>query len=131
MFLTDLRINWMNLQNIHSDLKFLLEEAISQKNYKKAMDIINKLIPSSAFNSNMLDGILFKDVEQLVNSKEDLENILLSTRVLFEEKEELIEFFDMLLKYGFRENAISYFEDLIIQMNDLEIIDGFNLLLKK
>jgi len=121
----------MNLQNIHSDLKFLLEEAISQKNYKKAMDIINKLIPSSAFNSNMLDGILFKDVEQLVNSKEDLENILLSTRVLFEEKEELIEFFDMLLKYGFRENAISYFEDLIIQMNDLEIIDGFNLLLKK
>jgi len=120
----------MSLKNIHSELKFFLEEAISQKNYKKAMDIINKLIPSS-FDSDMLDGILFKDIKQIVNSKKDLENILLSTKILFEDKEEVIEFFDMLLKYGFRENAISYFEDLIIQMNDLEIIDGFNLLLKK
>ena len=130
MFLTDLRIDWMNLQNIHSDLKFLLEEAISQKNYKKAMDIITKLIPPS-FNSDIVEGILFKDVKKIVSSKEDLENILLSTRVFFEQKEELLEFFDMLLKYGFRENAISYFEDLITQMNDLEIIDGFNNLLTK
>jgi len=130
MYLTDLKIDWMSLRNIHSDLKFLLEEAISQKNYKKAIDIINKLIPSS-FNSETVDGILFKDVKQLVDSKEDLENILLSTRVFFEQKEELLEFFDMLLKYGFRENAISYFEDLIKQMNDLEIIDGFNNLLTK
>ena len=127
----DLKINWMSLRNIHSDIKLLLEEAISQKNYKKAMDIINGLFPSSTFNSNILNGILFQDVKQLVNSKEDLENVLLSTRVLFEEKEELIEFFDLLLKYGFRENAISYFEDLITQMNDLEIIDGFNNLLTK
>ncbi len=130
MSLTDLRIDWMSLQNIHSDLKFLLEEAISQKNYKKAMDIITKLIPPS-FNSDIVEGILFKDVKKIVSSKEDLENILLSTRVFFEQKEELLEFFDMLLKYGFRENAISYFEDLITQMNDLEIIDGFNNLLTK
>ena len=120
----------MSLKNIHSDIKFLLEEAISKKNYKKAMDIINKLIPSS-FNPDELDGILFKDVKQIVHSKKDLENVLLSTKVLFEEKEELLEFFDLLLKYGFRENAISYFEDLITQMNDLEIIDGFNNLLTK
>ena len=120
----------MSLQNIHSDLKFLLEEAISQKNYKKAMDIITKLIPPS-FNSDIVEGILFKDVKKIVSSKEDLENILLSTRVFFEQKEELLEFFDMLLKYRFRENAISYFEDLITQMNDLEIIDGFNNLLTK
>ena len=121
----------MSLRNIHSDIKSLLEEAISQKNYKKVIEILNKLIPSSTFNSNELDGILFKDVKEIVKSKEDLENILLSTKVLFEEKEELLEFFDLLLKYGFRENAISYFEDLITQMNDLEIIDGFNNLLTK
>ena len=131
MFLTDSRINWMNLKNIHSDIKFFLEEAISQKNYKKALDIINKLVPSSGFNPNMLDGVLFKDVKHIVKSKTDLENILLSTKVLFEEKKELIEFFDMLLMYGFRENAISYFEDLMAHIDDLEIIDGFNNLLTK
>lgn len=121
----------MNLKNIHSDIKFFLEEAISQKNYKKALDIINKLVPSSGFNPNMLDGVLFKDVKHIVKSKTDLENILLSTKVLFEEKKELIEFFDMLLMYGFRENAISYFEDLMAHIDDLEIIDGFNNLLTK
>ena len=121
----------MSLRNIHSDIKLLLEEAISQKNYKKVMDIINGLFPSSTFNSNELDGILFKDVKQIVSSKQDLENILLSTKVLVEEKEELIEFFELLLKYGFRENAISYFEDLMTHIDDLEIIDGFNNLLTK
>ncbi len=121
----------MSLKNIHSDIKLILEEAISQKNYKKAMDIINRLIPSSDFNPNVLDGVLFKDVRQIVKSKTDLENILLSTKVLFETKEELIEFFDMLLMYGFRENAISYFEDLMTHIDDLEIIDGFNNLLTK
>ena len=121
----------MSLRDIHFDIKFLLEEAINQKNYKKAMDIINKLIPSFAFEGEMLDGVFFEDVKQIVSSKEDLENILLSTKVLFKKKEELLEFFDLLLKYGFRENAISYFEDLITQINDLEIIDGFNNLLTK
>ena len=122
----------MNFKNIHFDIKSLLEEAISQKNYKKAIEIINKLIPSSNFHSNELDGILFKDVKEIVKTKNDLENILLSTKVLLEEKEELLEFFDMLLKYGFRENAISYFEDIITHLvDDVEIIDGFNNLLTK
>ena len=121
----------MSLRNIHSDLKLILEEAIKQKDYQKVLAIINKLFPSSEILSEEVDGIFFKDVKNIVNSKTDLENILLSTKVLFEQKEELLEFFDLLLKYGFKENAISYFEDLITQMNDLEIIDGFNSLLTK
>ena len=122
----------MSLLNIHSDLKLLLEEAISKKDYKLALKIINKLVASpKTFNSEELDGIFFKDVKNIVKTREDLENILLSTKVLFENKEELIEFFDLLLKYGFKENAISYFEDLISQIDDLEIIDGFNNLLTK
>ncbi len=122
----------MSLQNIHFDLKSLLEEAISKKDYKMALKIIEKLIASpNSFHNEEIDGIYFKDIKQIVKSKEDLENILLSTKVLFEEKQELIEFFDMLLKYGFKENAISYFEDLISQIDDVEIINGFNNLLTK
>ena len=122
----------MSLRNIHSDLKLLLEEAISKKDYKLALKIINKLIASpKSFNNEEIDGIFFKDVKEIVKTKEDLENILLSTKVLFEDKKELIEFFELLLKYGFKENAISYFEDLISQIDDLEIIDGFSSLLTK
>ena len=122
----------MSLRNIHSELKLILKEAISKKDYKTAIEIINKLIASpKSFNTEEINGIFFKDVREIVKSKEDLENILLSTKVLFEDKEELIEFFKLLLKYGFKENAISYFEDLISQIDDLEIINGFNSLLAK
>ncbi len=122
----------MNLRNIHSDLKLILEEAISKKDYKKVLKIINELIASpKTFNNEEIDGIFFKDVKRIVKSREDLENILLSTKVLFEKKEELLEFFDLLLKYGFKENAISYFEELISQIDDIEIINGFNSLLTK
>ena len=77
-----------------------------------------------------LDGILFKEVKNIIKTKEDLENILLSTKVFFEKKEDLLEFFDMLLKFGFKEKAISYFEDIISQNSDYELIDKFNALLK-
>jgi len=121
----------MSLRNIHSDLKLLLEEAIRKKDYKRALKLINQLIASPSFNNEEVDGILFKDVKNIVKSKEDLENILLSTKVFFESKEEVLEFFEMLLKYGFKENAISYFEEFISQIDDIEIINGFNSLLKK
>jgi len=77
-----------------------------------------------------LDGILFKEVKKIVKTREDLENILLSTKVFFEEKEDLLEFFDMLLKFGFKEKAMSYFEEIIAQKRDYELIDKFNALLK-
>ncbi len=120
----------MNLQNIRSDIKEILKEAIAKKDYKTVMAILDKLF-SPSFNSEDINAVLFKDVKNIVKTKEDLENILLSSKVAFESKEEVLEFFDMLLKYGFKENAISYFEELISEINDLEIIDGFNLLLKK
>jgi regulator of sirC expression with transglutaminase-like and TPR domain len=120
----------MSLSNIHSDLKAILEEAIAKKDYKKVMAILSKLMPSN-FPEAKYEGIMFKDVKQIVKTREDLENILLSTKVVFENKDELLEFFEMLLNYGFKENAISYFEELIYHLNDIEIIDGFNSLLKK
>lgn len=88
---------------------------------------MNDFFPSS---KEELDGILFKEVKKIVKTREDLENILLSTKVIFEEKEDLLEFFDMLLKFGFKDKAMSYFEDIISKNSDYELIDKFNTLLK-
>ncbi|WP_456470199.1 hypothetical protein [Caminibacter sp.] len=95
----------MSLRNIHFDV------SLSQLESEKAVS--------------------FKDIRDLIKSKEDLENVLLSTKVYFETKEELLDFFDILLKYGFKENAISYFEELLQNSNDIEIVNGFNSLLKQ
>jgi hypothetical protein len=122
----------MSLLNIHSDLKELLEDAIKKKDYKRVFKILNEMVKNKKFNvKEEIEGIFFKDVKNIVKTKEDLENILLSTKVLFESKEELLEFFDMLLKYDFKENALNYLEEILPFINDLEIIDGFNTLLKK
>ncbi len=121
----------MSSLNIRSDIKELLEDAIAKKDYQRVMKILSEILKEETIpNNNEFDGILFKDVKEIVNKKEDLENILLSTKVIFETKEDLLEFFEMLLKYGFKENAISYFEELLPLINDIEIIDGFNSLLK-
>ena len=83
-----------------------------------------------SFNNEELDGILFKEVKEIVKTREDLENVLLSTKVIFEEKEDLLEFFDMLLKFGFKDKAMNYFEDIISKNSDYELIEKFNTLLK-
>jgi len=121
----------MSLLNIRSDIKELLEDAIAKKDYNRVMKILNEILKEETLpNNNEIDGILFSDVKKIVKNKEQLENILLSTRVVCETKEDLLEFFELLLKYGFKENAISYFEELLPLINDIEIIDGFNSLLK-
>jgi len=101
---------------------------------KEKLALKNKVFFKSLVNNQSkedINGIYFKDVKNIVKSKEDLENILLSTKILFENKKDVIDFFDLLIKFGLKENAIRYFEDLINETNDIEIIDGFNSLLKK
>jgi predicted nucleotidyltransferase len=122
----------MSLSNIHFDLKELLKKAIENKEYDKVMKLMNKLLNenNTPFDPNEINGIKFSDVKEIVKSKEELENILLSTKVIFESKDELLQFFEMLLKYGYKESAISYFEELILNMNDYDIIEGFNSLLR-
>jgi hypothetical protein len=121
----------MSYSNIHSEFKALLKEALERKDYKKVMKILDSLVTKKKFDPQSINGILFKDVKEIIKTKEDLENILLSTKVVFETKEEVLEFFELLLKYGFRENAIDYFEELMFNVNDLELIEGFNTLLKQ
>jgi hypothetical protein len=86
---------------------------------------------SSSFSSvEEIKGILFKDIKPLIKSKEDLENIIFSTKVIFESKADLMEFFDLLISYGYEESALNYFEELISEINDYELINSFNKLLK-
>ena len=122
----------MSLSNIHFDLKELLKKAIENKEYDKVMKLMNKLLyeNNAPFDPNEINGIKFSDVKEIVKSKEELENILLSTKVIFESKDELLQFFEMLLKYGYKESAISYFEELILNMNDYDMIERFNSLLR-
>jgi len=93
--------------------------------------LLEKLLndSSSPFNSEEINGILFNDVKSIVRNKEDLESILLSTKVIFENKEDLLEFFEMLLKFGYKESAINYFENVLANIGDYELIDRFNALL--
>jgi len=121
----------MSLRNIRSDIKELLEDAIAKKDYNRVVKILSELLKEDKIpNANEFEGILFEDVKKIVKNKEQLENILLSTKVICENKEDLLEFFEMLVKYGFKENAISYFEEILPLINDIEIIDGFNSILK-
>jgi hypothetical protein len=121
----------MSFLNIHSEIRALLKEAVEKKDYEKVKKILNSLVKEKKFNVESINGILFKDIKPLMKTREDVENVILSTRVIFETKEDILEFFAILLKYGFRENAINYFEDLIFNLDDLELIERFNSLLKQ
>ena len=96
------------------------------------MKLMNKLLNenNAPFDVNEINGIKFSDVKEIVKSREEFENILLSTKVIFESKEDLLEFFEMLLKYGYKDSAINYFEEVILNLNDYDIIEGFNSLLR-
>ena len=122
----------MSLSNIHFDLKELLKKAIENKEYDKVMKLMNKLLNenNAPFGVNEINGIKFSDVKEIVKSREEFENILLSTKVIFESKEDLLEFFELLLKYGYKDSAINYFEEVILNLNDYDIIEGFNSLLR-
>jgi hypothetical protein len=93
------------------------------------MKLAEKITLKSPFNIDEINGIKFKDIKHIIKSKEDFENMLFSTKILFESKEELLEFFEMLLKYGYKESALNYLEELILN-NDYDIIEGFNSLLR-
>ena len=86
---------------------------------------------SSSFSSvEEINGILFKDLKDFIKSKEDLENIIFSTKVIFETKSDLMEFFNLLITYGYKDSALNYFEELISEIDDADLINSFNNLLK-
>jgi len=85
---------------------------------------------SVPFYFEELKAIKYSDVKNIATSREKLENILLSSKIIFEKKEDVLDFFKLLLDYGYKESALNYYEEIIAQNNDYELIEGFNELLR-
>jgi len=63
-------------------------------------------------NIDMVDGILYSDIKHLLNNKTELENVLFTTKILFLNNEELMEFINKLMEYGYDDMALDYVENL-------------------
>jgi hypothetical protein len=63
-------------------------------------------------NIEEIDGILYKDIKHLLTDKIQFENILFTTKIMFLNNEELIEFMNKLMEYGYEDMALDYVENL-------------------
>jgi len=59
-----------------------------------------------------IDGVLYEDIKDILVSKEQLENVLFTTRVMFLSNEELVEFMNKLMEYGYEDMALDYVENI-------------------
>ncbi len=72
------------------------------------------------------DGILYKDFRKLVDESGDFkntfENIMFSTRVIITDKDDFIDFLDLLLHNDFKEMGLSYLETALkTYPNDIKL----------
>lgn len=81
-------------------------------NNNKILSIVNELI---RYDKNSIDGIMYDEFKMIVKSRGDFkvafEDLMFSTRVIFEHKEDLLEFVDTLVDNGYGDMAMSYLED--------------------
>ena len=70
------------------------------------------MIETKLENIDEIDGILYKDIKNIINSKQNLESILFTTQLLFEDSSEVIEFMNKLTMYGYEDMALDYVERL-------------------
>jgi len=61
---------------------------------------------------NSIDGILYSDIKDILDSKEVLENVLFTTKIMFLDNKELIEFMNKLTMFGYDDIALDYVENL-------------------
>ena len=59
-----------------------------------------------------VDGVLFRDIKNYLNTKTDVENVLFTTKIMFENNEELMEFMNKLMKFGYEDMALDYVENI-------------------
>ena len=63
-------------------------------------------------NIEEIDGVLYRDIKDVITSKELLENILFTTKLMFASNEELIEFINKLMEFGYEDIALDYVENI-------------------
>jgi UDP-glucose 6-dehydrogenase len=84
------------------------------------------IIETKVENINELEGVLFEDVKHLLDKKETLENILFTTRVMFVNQDELVEFINKLMEYGYEDMALDYVESLYDTLGPLDFSEFKN-----
>ena len=61
---------------------------------------------------NEIDGVLYEDIKDIIINKEQLENILFTTKIMFLNNEGLVEFINKLMEYGYEDMALDYVENI-------------------
>jgi len=98
----------------NQDAESIVEDII--KNFDGNSDKIVSLFSEiMSFDKNTIDGIMYDDFKLVVESKGDFkaafEDLMFSTKVIFDQREDLIEFVDTLVDNGYEDMALSYLED--------------------
>ncbi len=63
-------------------------------------------------NVNELDGILYQDIKDILKDKIQLENVLFTTKIIFVDNSELVEFMNKLMVFGYEDMALDYAENI-------------------
>jgi hypothetical protein len=63
-------------------------------------------------NIEELEGVLYKDIKEFLNSKEVFESVLFTTQLFFQSNEELLDFINKLIEFGYEERAFDYLENI-------------------
>jgi len=92
------------------------------------MDKISELLNTIQENETLEDGISYVDFKELINDNGDFkrtfENIMFSTRVVISNRDDFVDFLELLAKNGFDEMAANYIESALQSFpNDQKIQD--------
>ena len=63
-------------------------------------------------NIEELDGVLYQDVKDFLTSKENFESVLFTTQLFFKGDDELLDFINKLIEFGYEERAFDYLENI-------------------
>ena len=99
------------------NLYFTKAEEDQDKNLKEIIKIIENEELDSRETLDSQDAILYEDFMQIVKDSKDFkqvfQNIMHSTRILIDDKDDLLNFIKLLLKNGYKELALSYLENSV------------------
>jgi len=63
-------------------------------------------------NIDELDGVLYKDVQEFLTSKEVFESVLFTTQLFFKSDDEFLDFINKLIEFGYEDRAFDYVENI-------------------
>ncbi len=85
---------------------------------------------SSEEKLEMLDGVLYQDIKDRINNKVFLQNLIMSSPIIFSSKDEILEFIDILNEFEMQKIAFEYMDRIETQINNiLDISEMYNRLL--